>query len=895
MGIPPGTRIGAYTISASIGAGGMGEVYRARDTRLDRDVAIKILPPAFAADPERVARFEGEAKILASLNHPNIAQIFGIAGVDGLGTQALVMELVDGEDLSAIMARGPLPVPEALGIARQVADALEAAHARGIVHRDLKPGNIKVAGNGRVKVLDFGLAKATANDLSSQDAMNSPTIAAPKTALGAILGTAAYMAPEQARGKAVDRRADVWAFGVVLYEMLTGRRAFAGEDLSEILAAVLRDSVALETLPADTPAAVHRLLRRCLQRDPARRLDSMGAARLEIDDATASPSDVGAARARTSARARFVKAWPVVAAALVGALAVVGVTRMWPQERPAPVRRLALPLSPEAERLSSTAPDVAVSADGRRVFYLAFSGKTVALIARSLDRFEEQAVPQLTATSASFTPSPDGEWIAFIRGNAMAYELAKVAVAGGTPIPLTPLQYEWRGGSWGDDGAILYATEDVAAGIMRVRDGAAAETLTVPNTAEGELDHLWPHVLPDGTHALFVIQRRDRTSDVAVLDLSSRSWRVLVPKATMPKYAASGHLLYAAGGALHAAGYDARRHRLTTKAIELVSGVAQKPSLAASYDISRDGTLVYMPGRDVLQPRALLWVDERGGQTPFEIGPKHYREIQIAPDGRRVAATIEEDGVTGLWVLDPDRQTTTRLTPPGLGVSSPVWSADGLKLAMAVTVATSLEPGIYELPASGAGALRRLTTTTSDKGHFPTAWNADGTEVLFYGALSDQGDILRVRVGSKPEPVLATSAVEFRPALSPDGRWLAYVSNEGGQLNVFVRPYPNVNDGRVAVSSNGGMYPTWTAGGKVLMYTAGPAVWAVPVTATGKTLTLGKATPAMSWPAGAGGPWSVAANGSRHLVTMRPAEVPPRREFRVVLNVFGELNARVQK
>jgi len=607
MAVSPGSRIGCYEITAEIGAGGMGIVYRARDTKLNRDVALKVLPDLFARDPERLARFQREAQVLASLNHPNIAAIYGLEEADGV--RALVLELVEGPTLAECIEVGSLspgtrervgvrgqglPLEDALPIAKQVAEALEAAHEHGIIHRDLKPANIKVRPDGTVKVLDFGLAKAFTGDAAVGDASHSPTISLAATQAGVILGTAAYMSPEQAKGKPADKRADLWGFGCVLYEMLTGKRAFQGDDVSDTLARVLMKEPEWDALPPTTPPPIHKLLRRCLARDRQRRLSDAATVRLEIEDAQTTPA------------AEVIRAFPAPQAsmgrgALVPVLTllvgpVVAGLAVWLATRPAPARVARLTITPPVTApltLDGITRDVAIAPDGTRLVYLGTNRGQ--LFVRALD----QLVPvALSGLGAPFHPicSPDGQWIAFFDGNSA---IKKVAATGGPAITLSPISGARRGASWGLDDMIVFATSDTSTGLLRVAAaGGEPEALTTPDRAQGEVDHLWPEMLPGGEAVLFTITTAGGIdqAQVAVLDLRTGARTVLMRGGSHAQYVASGHLVYAVAGTLRAVPFDLGRLAVVGPPVPVVEGVVTTPQGAADFSVATDGTLVYVPG-----------------------------------------------------------------------------------------------------------------------------------------------------------------------------------------------------------------------------------------------------------------------------------------------------------
>ena len=683
LSLTPGTRLGVYEITAPIGEGGMGQVFRARDTKLDRDVAIKILPDAFAHDADRLARFQREAKTLASLNHPHIAGIYGLEESGGM--TALVMELVEGDDLSQRIARGAIPLDEALPIAKQIAEALEAAHEQRIIHRDLKPANIKVRADGTVKVLDFGLAKAMEPASVSASAMSSPTITTPAMTLqGVILGTAAYMAPEQAKGRAVDKRADIWAFGVVLYEMLTGRRLFDAEDMSETLAAVLTRDVSLTTLPAAIPARLRTLLRDCLIRDPRQRLRDIGDARIVLEQVIAgAPGDVSTPASVNAIVPAWRRALPWAStAALAAGLATVIV--MW-----APWRQPAAP--PRVTRTTITASgaaaltitgidrDLALSPDGTHVVYVGNGGTQ--LFVRALDALEPVAIVSGGDVRGPFV-SPDGQWVGFFEN---VTTLRKVAITGGPPITLARLGAIPRGATWAPDDTIIFATSDPATGLQRVSAaGGTPEVLTRPDYAQGEANHLWPEILPGGRAVLFTIMSQTgglETAQVAVHDLRTGIHKALLRGGSHGRYVASGlaspklvegglastkpgevgHLVYVAAGTLRAMAFDPNRLETHGTSVPVLPRLATTSFGAGDFAVAADGTLVYVdaPGSLAANARTLVWVDRTGKEEPVAAPPRVYQHPRLSPDGTRVALT-SNDQENDLWIWDLARDRRER-------------------------------------------------------------------------------------------------------------------------------------------------------------------------------------------------------------------------------------------
>jgi eukaryotic-like serine/threonine-protein kinase len=823
MPLAAGNRLGPYEILSELGAGGMGEVYRARDTKLDRDVAIKILPEAFAADSERIARFEREAKTLASLNHLNIAHIHGLeesnpsAGSGQAAVRALVMELVEGEDLAQHIAGGAIPVAEALPIAKQIADALEAAHEQGIVHRDLKPANIKVRPDGTVKVLDFGLAKAMEPlGAASPSASQSPTITTPAmTQVGMLLGTAAYMSPDQARGKPADKRADIWAFGCVLYEMLTGRRAFDGQGVTETLARVIEREPDWATLPATLSPALLTYIRRCLQKDPRQRVQAIGDVRLALEGAFETDVSQTAAPAVVSQRRRVV----VAVAALIATCAIVG-TLVWVamrQAEPTPPRVSRLQLTPAGAAALSIGwndRDLTITPDGSRLIYTGNQGTQI--FVRALDALAPVAV--FTGRVAGLFVSPDGQWIGFYDGLGV---LKKVAVAGGPAVTLATIDTAGSSGAtWGPDDTIIIATNSVDTGLQRVSAaGGPLTVLTRPDRAQGEADHFWPEMLPDGRTVLFTITSLTGGLDaaqVAALDLQTGARRILVRGGSHARYVSSGHLVYAAAGALRAVPFDLARLETRGTPVTVVPDVVTTIKGGVDAVVAADGTLAYVLGTVEGTPHTLVWVDRQGRETPIPAPPRPYLLPALSPDGTRVAV-FANDQQRDLWLWDLHRTTLTRLTStPGVDVIQ-VWTPDSRRL-----VFTSERAGVRNLfwqAADGAGAVEQLTESPDTQ--YPTGVSPDGRRLIFTDeSPTTTNDVMAIELDAtrRVTPLVQSPFNERNGAVSPDGRWLAYEANDSGQFEIYVRPFPDVNSGRWQVSTTGGTRPIWTRGGQELVY-----------------------------------------------------------------------------
>jgi eukaryotic-like serine/threonine-protein kinase len=819
MSLSAGTRLGPYEVLSALGAGGMGEVYRARDTKLDRAVAIKILPEAFAADTERIARFQREAKTLASLNHVNIAHIHGLEESDGV--RALVMELVEGEDLAQRIARGAIPVAEALSIAKQMADALEAAHEQGIIHRDLKPANIKVRPDGTLKVLDFGLAKAMEPaGAASPSVSQSQTITTPAmTEAGMILGTAAYMSPEQARSKPVDKRADIWAFGCVLYEMLTGQRAFDGQGVSETLARVIEREPDWARLPATLSPALRMYLTRCLQKDPRQRVQAMGDVRLALEGAfeTALPQ---------AAAPPVVPAWRRVAlvsvAAIISGGAIVG-TLVWAAMRPAE------PTPPRVSRLQVTPSgtsslnifwnnrDLAITPDGSRVIYVGNRGTQ--LFVRALDALEPVAV----FTGGPAGPngpfvSPDGQWIGFADGRGV---LKKVAVTGGPAVTLATLDTAGpAGATWGPDDTIIVATGAVETGLQRVSAaGGPMTVLTRPDRAKGEADHFWPEMLPGGRAVLFTITALTGGLDaaqVAVLDLQTGARRILVRGGSHAHYVSSGHLVYAAAGTLRAVPFDLARLETRGTPVTVVPDVVTTITGGVDAVVADDGTLAYVSGSVAATPRTLVWVDRQGRETPIPATPRPYLLPALSPDGTRLMV-FGNDQEHDLWLWDFGRAALTRLTlAPGIdGIG--VWTPDSRRV-----IFSSDRAGVRNLfwqTADGSGAVERLTESPDTQ--YPSAVSPDGRRLIFTEEAPGTADdvmMMELDGSRRVTPLVQSPFNERNGSVSPDGRWLAYEANDSGRVEVYVRPFPDVSSGHWQVSTNGGTRPIWTRTGQELVY-----------------------------------------------------------------------------
>jgi len=814
MPLASGTRLGAYEIHAAIGAGGMGEVYRAHDTRLHRDVALKVLPDAFARDPDRLARFEREAQVLASLNHPHIGAIYGVE--DGGSVRALVLEFIPGDTLADRIVHGPIPTDDALAIARQMARALEAAHEHGIIHRDLKPSNIKVRDDGTVKVLDFGLAKALDPATGSGDRSHSPTLTSPAmTQAGVILGTAAYMSPEQARGQIADTRSDMWAFGCVLFEMLTGKPPFSGDTVSDVLAGILRGEPDWSALPQDLPSSILLMLKRCLEKDRGRRVADASVLSFVLNEPQLSgPQRPAAADTRSWG---FGQLAAVAAAAVVGAAAagaIVWYTR--PAPEPPRVSRLTItpPQAAPFRVISGANLNVAVSPDGRQLVY---PGDRGSLLLRRLDALEPTMLSGLGDPVDPFF-SPDGQWIGFFDSNN---SLEKVAVTGGLATQLASLgAAASRGAAWSDDGTIIFATS-AASGLQRVSaaGGQEAEVLTTPDRQKGEGDHVLPQILPRSRGVLFTILPATGGVDraqAAVLDLASKTYKVVVRGGSHARYLPTGHLVYAAGGTLRAVPFDLDTLTPTDTPIPVLSQATGSTG-AANFDVSTNGTLVYVTGQGEAPGFRLVWVDRQGREEPLSAPPREYLYPRISPDGTRVALDIRDQD-NDIWTWDLQRETLTRVTiDPGLE-RFPVWTSDSHRLLFSSD--RTGQSNIYRQTPGEVGKSERLYESAMTD--VPLSVSKDGRRIV----LRRGYDIMLLTLNERgeatmpPQPLLASQFQEVTAALSPDDKWLAYGSDEGGSFEIYVRPFPDVNAGRFQVSTNGGVQPVWSRDGRELFFFA---------------------------------------------------------------------------
>jgi len=915
MTLANGTRIGPFVITGVLGVGGMGEVYRAHDSRLGRDAALKLLPDALASEPDRVARFTREAQVLASLNHPNIGGIYGLeeAQSETRHIRALVLELVEGETLAERIAPGPIPVDEALPIIRQVAEALQAAHDQNVVHRDLKPANIKVTPDGIVKVLDFGLAKLstpvstggnTPLDSPSQfitlaqtNVTDTPTISTPiVTNAGALLGTVAYMAPEQAKGRSADKRSDVWALGCVMYEMLTGVRAFQGQDIADTLAATLRDEPDWARLPEGLPPSVANVLKRCLDKDRRTRVGDVAAILFAIEQSRVTTREQATPAISLRRRVVATLAWCVIAA-IIAAAAVWMSTRTTPS-----VTKLAIAPDPaHALKTTTASREVAISHDGKRIVYFGGEGR---LIVRSIDSLESTVIDGLEGPFNPFF-SPDGQSIGYIRRNA---DVRVVPTAGGPSVSRVRLDSaQAGGGTWSENGDIVYATTDRVTGLMYLPAGATDSTvLTTPSREKGEADHLWPHFLPGGKAVLFTMTQlagQPGTGQVAVYDFTTKQMTIVVSPGTDARYVPSGHLVYAAGGTLRAIKFDLSTMKTAGESKIVVPSVLTKTNGAANFDVSDNGTLIYAAGGilESAADRELVWVSRDGAVEPLGAPARTYQYPRISPDGMRVALDIRDQD-NDLWIWDIRSRALTRFTTTPALDRFPVWTPDGKYIIFASDRTGSSV--IYRQSTDGGGIAEPITDPTPDQ-QTPNTTTSDGKQLLF----DYKSHIMSVTLdGSRKVTPLLHGAPqetqELRSVVSSDLRWIAYHGNESGKLEVYVRPFASPDSKKWQASADGGVEALWSRKGDELFFlsTANERLMSVSV-ALGAAWAPGPAKVVLKDPyfwgttaGAASATFDVSPDGHRFLM-IRPIknsnEPEPPSSIIVVQNWFEELKQLV--
>ena len=902
MVIESGQQLQQYRLVEKIGEGGMGVVWKAVDTTLDREVAIKFLPAAFANDSDRLERFDREARLLATLHHPNVASIFGMHEADGStgSVRFLAMEYVPGEDLAQRLESGPLPVEDAIDVAHQIATALEAAHEQGIVHRDLKPANVKLTPDGKVKVLDFGLAKALSVDGNnsgnvfasgsggrSGDPDHSPTMTSAGTRAGMILGTVAYMSPEQARGKPVDKRSDVWSFGCVLYEMLTGRKAFDGETATDSIAAVVTREPAWAALPTATPPAVVRLLRRSLEKNPLDRLRDIGEARIVLKDPDDEPRPLErTASQEASGRRNAAAMWIIIAAALAGALltAAVGWMLLRPEEEP-PVRLSLIPPAEAPFHVSiQETSGVALSPGGDLLVYQGNppDGER-GLYVRPLDG---STVTRLENTEGAGSPffSPDGKWLGFFTNG----KLLKIPIAGGNAVTIADPAARGAGVHWSDDGYVYYSPSfyDV---VHRVpAGGGTPEPLTTLDTEAGDFGHWWPITLPGGRYMLY--SRWQTTVDdcsVWRYDLENGEEKRLLDQACAPHYVPTGHLLFSRGSTIAAVGFDAGRGEPVGEPVLIIDDAFIDPANGwSTLSIAGDGTLAYVR-QELFGTRSTpVWVDMKGAMTPVSNERRDHRSVRISPDGRYLALHVRDRTKDDIWIHDIERGSARRFTVDGTN-NNPVWTPDGSRLVFA-----SLRNGPYDLywkPLDESEKESLLVAGPRDKTAYE--WTADGRTLLYSVDSPVTNQDIWAHSEEGQAAVLQDDEDEDGPRLSRDGRWLSYSSDESGRPEVYVQSWP-VGGGRWQISTDGGNDPLWAPDGETLYYWKDDGVFAVDVETAGG-VRAGRPRRLFGKEELRGLIWSydLHPDGDRFVVLR--SELASTSPIEIVINWFDELEERV--
>ncbi len=889
-----GKTLGHYEIASALGRGGMGEVFRAKDQILGREVAIKVLPEEFARDTDRVARFQREAKVLASLNYPNIAAIHGLEQSEG--KNFLVLELVEGDTLADRLKTGPIPVEESLKLALQIAEALEAAHEKGVIHRDLKPSNIKVTPDGRIKVLDFGLAKAYAGDKEDVNLSNSPTLSDAATQQGVILGTAAYMSPEQARGKAVDKRADIWAFGCVLFEMITGRAAFSGKDVTDILAAVIRAEPDWGSFPANLHWRLREVMIRCLKKDAKDRYHDISDVKTDIQSVLTDPGSVlvqQVAEAELRTKLQAMVPWLAAAIVLGAIIAGVAVWKLKPTPPPEPRQVILFDYElPEGQQLNGDWP-IDVSPDGKKFVY----GTSKGLYLRSVDELKAKLIAGTEGDTRQPFFSPDGKSIGYFSLDDR--QLKKISINGGAPIGLCDVGgVGMAGASWSADDLIVYGA--IPHGIMRIpARGGTPESLVKKSDIL-----MKPQILPDGKSLLYMASSADFSqSRIMVKRLKSEEPKELLP-GWLARYLPTGYIIYwpPEGRTLFAVRFDIDRLEVVGEPVPLFGDVAEVA-------ISDSGTLVYIPAppRDQASTggrRTLVWVDREGKEEPLGTPPNFYAYPKISPDGMQVALSVGSTPNEDIWIWDIVRKTLTKLTFEKTREMTPVWSPDGKRIAYWADTAGSSPNGVYWKAADGTGEAEKLVSPPHLQLH-PFSWSSDGKALLMQEVVTWTNlDLCLLSMESEHtlKPLSQTEHAEAGPKISRDGRWIAYSSNETTKDEVYVRPFPDVNSGKWQVSTSGGGAPLWSPDGRMLFYLSDDnSVMAVAVE-TKPTLSFG--APRILFRSTNlgrgmynGTPWDIHPDGKRFLMIKPPGAATSTdrgpRQINIVLNWFEELKQRV--
>ena len=881
-----GTTISHFKVLEKIGQGGMGEVYRAEDINLSRDVAIKVLPEQFTQDPQRLARFEREAKLLASLNHPNIAAIHSFEHADEI--HFLVLELVEGETLAQKVAMGPLPVEESLEICRQIAEGVEAAHEKGVIHRDLKPANVKVTPEGQVKILDFGLAKAFEAEVPVTDISQSPTLTEEMTKAGVILGTAAYMSPEQAKGKSVDKRADVFAFGCVLYELLTASRAFQGETVTETLAKILEGEPNWDVLPPTLPSTIRFLMSRCLQKKPGRRLQHIDGARILIEEALSgatSASALGLPAASPPGWKRVMTVGLIALAAITTGISIWSVMKpVSPLLRPESITEFAILPPPDIPLTNSPVLELAISPDGRHIVYRAGSEGTIQLYLRTLGNQEAQAIPGTEGADLAPFFSPDGETIAFVAAGT----LKRVGVTGGGPMTLGDAP-TFRGGSWGPEDTIVFtASTGPGVGLYLISaSGGEPKPLAIPDPDKGEFRFLGPQILPGGETVLFQ-NGPESGSDTWVVSLETGEKRIVLEGTRAARYATTGHLVYEAPrtGTLMAVPFDLEKLEVTGDPVSILEDVRHYnyPSATVDYGFSENGTLIYIP-RQTTTEHELVWVDRQGTESLVTDEKRNYVGPRISPDGKQVAVVIFGENEQNIWIYDLDGDSFRRLTFEGYN-GTPTWSPDGEW----IVYQSRRQDGraLYRQVADGSGSPQQITEKSAGS-QMANSWSPDGRVLAF----SQQGIwMIQMEGEGKPQIFVDGSFLKF----SPDGKWVAYIQAERGQTQIYVSPYSEPEVKWLVSGEEGGAEPVWAPDGSELFYRSGDKMMVVsvqtePTLSSGRPRVLFEGTYFSSSISPGFQYYDISPDGQRFLM-IKEVEAG-QAQINVVLNWFEELKRLV--
>ncbi|MBN2320337.1 MAG: protein kinase [Acidobacteria bacterium] len=905
MTLSTGTKLSHYEITSQIGKGGMGEVYQATDKKLGREVAIKVLPEEFAKDADRVARFQREAKLLASLNHPNIAAIYGLEESDG--TNFLVMELVEGNTLDERIKAGAIPVEEALKLALQIAEALEAAHERGVIHRDLKPANIKVTPEGKVKVLDFGLAKAFAGEQEQKNLSKSPTLSVAATQQGVILGTAAYMSSEQAKGKSLDKRTDVWAFGCVLFEMLTGEAAFQGEDVTEILASVVKANVDLGVLPKNLHPRVREVIGRCLQKDLRRRYADIADVRYEIEEVLGDGGGVFVEEAVSAGEPRT-RLWTMLPwlATAVALTAIVAGGIVWKLRTPdsGQVVRFDYDL-PEDQRFTSPGRSlVAVSPDGTQIVYVANNQ----LFLKKLNESTAQPIQGTDENPAVPFFSPDGQWIGYL--SQTDTQIKKILVGGGMPEPICDLTTNPNGVSWGVDDTIVFGHSDGIKGVSA--NGGAPELIAKIQQGENVYG---PQVLPGGEWVLFTHTSASGTTrwdeaQIMAASLKTGERRIIIRGGSDARYVPTGHLVYALGNILYAVAFDVDSLEKKSERSRIIEGIRRPSALAvdpgtANYGFSDGGILAYIPGGIASSMQELVWVNRNGDEEPLDAPPHIYQQPRLSPDETQVAFTVEINGNIDIGIWDLIDQNFKRLTFHEAEDSFPLWSPDGKRIFF-YSRREGLA-GLYWKAADGTGVTEKLNSLLGEA-LFPVDWSKDGKTLILEVNTEgrDAVNISKLSMENDNEitPLLQGDEILANPQISPNGRWMAFFSRESGQREIYVHPYPELQEGgRWQISENGGQEPRWSPNGKEIFFRSVElmnVMMAIAVETEGTFRKTGVPQTLFQdfYYSGTGHNWDISSDGKRFLM-LKPVttDYEPRarvpRKINIVLNWFEELKDKV--